>query len=102
MTTSFCMCSQRFAIRVFDPDSKYIWEDQEHVHGDPPFLARADLTQNGIDEIIVYQRDHGRTRLIVFATGKNDSASGERVPPTRRPEQQIEHSEGLANYERSP
>lgn len=64
-TTAFCMCHNRFALRVFDSTGCFIWEDQTNVYG-AAFVAVADLTGDGTDEIVVYQEEHGKTHFTVF------------------------------------
>ncbi|MBN1675260.1 MAG: hypothetical protein JXR37_29740 [Kiritimatiellae bacterium] len=58
-------CPGRYAMRVFDADGKYIWEDQENAAG-ACYLVSADLTGDGIDEIVLYQYCHNETDLLVF------------------------------------
>jgi hypothetical protein len=64
-TTALCMCHDRFAMRVYNDQDEYVWENQTDLRGTCHLLA-ADLNQDGQDEIVVYQGDHGHSELLVF------------------------------------
>jgi len=64
-TARACMCSSRYALRVYGPNERYVWEDYDSLRGYCQ-VGAADLDRDGIDEIIVSQRDHERLEILVF------------------------------------
>ena len=65
-TTASCECYDHMALRLFDPDHKYVWEDQRHIVGVTDLIV-VDLSFDGIDEIIAIQQNHGGVRAAVFS-----------------------------------
>jgi hypothetical protein len=74
-TTPWCMAHSCFALRVFDQEGKYVWEDQHYLHGDLAHPVSADVDGDGIDEIVVLQDDHGRADLFVFQRMRRDAVA---------------------------
>jgi hypothetical protein len=74
--TAYCMCYPLFSLRVFDSTGNFIWEDQTNVYG-TAYLAVADLTHDGIDEIVAYQEEHGKTHFTVFERMNKEKVSNQ-------------------------
>ena len=64
-TTALCRCHSRYAIRIFDDKGGCIWEDQNHIQGFYRLIV-SDLDNDGIEEIIVYQYDHGNPSMLIL------------------------------------
>ncbi|MFH1314020.1 MAG: hypothetical protein ABIJ00_12455, partial [Candidatus Eisenbacteria bacterium] len=63
--TAYCMCHDRLALRIYDGSGQCVWEDTSSLHG--YCLAwSADFRKDGVDEIVVFQDDHGSASLLVF------------------------------------
>jgi hypothetical protein len=63
--TGVCFCHSRYTLRILDADGECVWEDQEGVVGTCSLTA-ADLTNDGIDEVVVCTHKHGGVELTVF------------------------------------
>ncbi len=62
---SYCMCCPQYAMRVFDRNDRFIWEEVNDVFGEyyPMVL---DFQGDGVDEIVVYREEHGKASILVF------------------------------------
>jgi hypothetical protein len=65
----YCMALSRHALRVFDKSHQYVWEDTTHLFGHV-FPLAPDLDQDGVDEVVIFEEEHGRVHLFVFRRQK--------------------------------
>jgi hypothetical protein len=65
-TVALCMCHSRFAMRIFDAEQGYVWEDVDNVYGS--FVTMVfDFQGDGIDEIVILREDHDKGVVLVFS-----------------------------------
>lgn len=86
-TTAFCMCHSRYAMRIFDKDGKYIWEDLNNIHG-YHYPMVCDFLNDENDEIIIYREDHGQASILVFSSLPADLFNKDQGKKAKQPDDQ--------------
>ena len=66
----FCMVEDRYALRIFNSENEYIWEDTLNVFGAYCPLV-FDFNKDGIDEIVMYRQEHGIIALLLLKKTKD-------------------------------
>lgn len=57
--TTYCMCHQRFTLRIVDAQNKVIWNHDKELFGSLK-LAITDLDGDSVHEILLWRYDHGK------------------------------------------
>lgn len=59
-----CGREQYIVVRVFDSDGKYVWQSPARIGWG--MVCHGDVTGDGLDDIVVFARDHGTVSYHVF------------------------------------
>ncbi len=60
-----CQCCPQYAMRVFDWQDTFIWEDVSNVFG-RYYPMVVDFQGDGVDEIVVYREEHDDASILVY------------------------------------
>ncbi len=60
-----CQCCPQYAMRVFDDQENFIWEDVSNVFG-RYYPVVVDFQGDGVDEIVVYREEHHDASILVY------------------------------------
>lgn len=63
--TAYCMCHERYAIRILDADGRLLWQEQEVALASCRF-AVVDKDGDGVHEILIDREDHGKSARFVI------------------------------------
>lgn len=62
-TVNYCVCHNRFAMRVYDETGRFIWEDLDNIYGG---CLIAIHEMDDVDEMIIYRDDHGEIEFLIY------------------------------------
>lgn len=79
--TAYCMCHERYAIRILDADGRLLWQEQEVALGFCRF-AVVDKDGDGVHEILIERYDHGKSARFVIRAKHVLPLSDAAVTPT--------------------
>ena len=74
---AFCMCHDRFAMRIYMGDNLYIWEDTSNAYSVCSTRV-IDIDGDGMDDILMLRNDHGKCHLFVYRL--NTESAQQSVP----------------------
>ncbi len=60
-----CQCCPQYAMRVFDDQENFIWEDVSNVFG-RYYPMVVDFRGDGVDDIVVFREEHGMPSILVY------------------------------------